>query len=112
MDIIGRDDGNVALYPNWKVNKVIHNNQWHLIVPSLAQIWHMIAKTCIHAQERDFWKWTGNASGRFSFKSSWEAPRLESQKFELHPIIWYHAHCPKMSSCLLRALQDKLLTMD
>ena len=34
------------------------------------------------------------------------------EKFELSKFIWFPSHCPKMTSCLLRALHQKLPTKD
>jgi len=45
-----------------------------------------------------------------SFSSAWNIVRSPSQPFELCNTVWFPSHSPKMACCLLRALNDKLLT--
>ena len=71
-----------------------------------------MTKTDIHAQLVDHWVWTGNSNGLFSFRSAWNICRSEGQVSQLHKLIWFPGHCPKMKIFLLRALSDKLLTKD
>ena len=47
-----------------------------------------------------------------SSPSAWNIVRQHSPPFEFQKLIWYPSHCPKMSICLLIALQHKLLTQD
>jgi len=69
-------------------------------------------KTDIHAQHSDWWKWTANVKENFNFKSGWNLARQPAELFEFHHLIWIPAHCPKMATCLLRALKRKRLTKD
>ena len=58
------------------------------------------------------WQWGPCSSGLFTLKSAWNEVRQSSPAFELASVVWYPHHCPKMSTCLLRTLLDKLLTRD
>ena len=60
--------------------------------------------------ENDNWIWSATTSGRFTYQSACNAVRQPSTIFELAPVVCYPHHSHKMSACLLRALQDKLLT--
>ena len=55
-------------------------------------------------------QWRPHQSGVLSFKSAWKVIRSHSTTFDLANVVWYPNHCPKISTCLLRAVQDKLLT--
>ena len=60
----------------------------------------------------DTWKWTCNDSELCTLASAWEVTRDQAPKFDLYSVVWFPNSCPKMSTCLLRALHDKLLTRD
>jgi len=76
----------------------MHNNQWHMTIPALSQIWPLILKTDIHAQLQDFfWKWTDTHDEICSFASAWNCSRHVPEEFEWYHLKWYTAACPKMS---------------
>ena len=75
-------------------------------------MWDSILKMDIHAQNSDTWVRTETAKGDFTFKTAWELARQPGETFEFHQLIWIPAHCPKMATCILRALKKKLLTQD
>jgi len=52
----------------------------------------------------------GSYFRKVSFSSAWNIVRNLSPNFELHSIIWFPHHSPKMAYCLLRAMNDRLLT--
>jgi len=50
------------------------------IIPGLSQIWQLVLKMDIHAQRHDSWIWTDSKDGSFSFASTWNLARTETQQ--------------------------------
>jgi len=64
----------------------------------------------------DTWGWgflvlgCCSQQGEFSFNSAWEVVREHHPQFPPYSLIWNPYSSPKMSTCTLRAIHDKLLT--
>ena len=57
----------------------------------------------------NMWLWTATKSGSFSL-SAWNVARDSHPVFVFAPLVWWNLSSPKTACCLLRALQDRLLT--
>ena len=103
----------IAPKNTFKISDIVENNSWHLKDPDLNQVWNRILQhrvPDIHAQGSDSWQWSLTESGEFSFRSACDKIRCPGSKFMLYDLIWFPNHSPKMSTCLLRAVTDKLPT--
>ena len=56
------------------------------------------------------WEWKGNRRGEFSFSYCWDLMRIKNPEWPFYSITWFPNHCSKLSICLVRAIQGKLLT--
>jgi len=90
---------------------------WEAAVhPMDSYIWKYIANVRhipslhMHQEDSGNWVWTASPNGQFSCSSAWNIVRSQSQPFDLCNIVWFPSYSPKMACCLLRALNDRLLT--
>ena len=97
-DHIGRLNRDMIRNPCWTVSTLIQGNSWRLTIPSLTNVWSLIPRTDIHAQDVDYWLWTAASKGIFTFKSAWILTRQTSTELECHRVIWFPSHYPKWQS--------------
>jgi len=77
----------------------------------LNPVWNIVSQQPIPQNvNEDSWKWRGGSSGLFSFHPAWDVVRQRQDPYQLASMIWFPSSSPKMATCLLRALQNKLLT--
>jgi len=104
LDISGRQQPPLSSQ-NWLVSDIIDTGKWCIRESVLMPYWNEIQSAVIHS---------GPASGSGLIRpiAAWEIVRDKGQVFQFYSLIWTPNTCPKMSVCALRALQNKLLTVD
>lgn len=108
-DLLPHGMSHMSYTYDWKVDRLIIDNQWSLVIPSLNSLWSSISKLNISAHE-DYWRWSPSSNGLFSFSSAWDSIRSSSAAFPYHNVVWFPSNSPKMACCLLKGLLDRLPT--
>jgi len=106
-----------SVWATWMQKHYCKNlSMWKLLSTLWTHIWkdtanvRQIALWHRHQEDSGIWVWTASPNGQFSFFSAWNIVRSPSQPFDLCNTVWFPSHSPKMACCLLRALNDRLLT--
>jgi len=87
VDLLGRNNWTVS---DHRVSSIIHHNQWHMTLPELSHIWHLVLETDMNENEEDTWQWTASSDGVFSFCSAWQiASGGPMQVFNLYSVVWF-----------------------
>ena len=97
------------------VTDMVVEGDWYMKDPQLQSVWPLIQSQAIPdtlADISDTQSWTLSKTGMFSFNSAWELARESSALFQVSNMVWFNNDSPKMALCLLRAIYNKLLTMD
>jgi len=102
---------------SWRVSHIIQLDNWWMRDDFLQPVWHIIQSQQVPNSASVI---SDNGSGQaqgglFTFSSAWVVVRLLTgavirSQFQFVNMIWYPNNNPKMSICLLRTLQGKLLT--
>jgi hypothetical protein len=94
------------------VSSLITNHSWKHRLNFIPINSHAeIRKIHIHQDmEHDFWWWLPTKQGQFSLKSAWSIFRTKHTEFEWSTVVWDKSCAPKMSTCAMLAIRDKLQT--
>jgi hypothetical protein len=111
-DIIQQGPSPHLSYSNdWKVRKLLISNQWSFNIPILNPMMASILNIRI-TEDDDIWNWTYSSDGKFSLHSAWDSLREHAEEFPYYKEIWFPSNTPKMASCLLKGMLDRLPTRE
>ena len=111
IDYFDHDVPNLSNTTHMKVSYIINEHQWSLNIPAISTIWNSIINVDISDYE-DYWIWRITKDGKFSLFSAWNKVRHSDQIFTFHDVVWFSNSSPKMATCLLKALLNRLPTRD
>jgi mannosylglycoprotein endo-beta-mannosidase len=107
VDLLGEE---LTITPGtelWKVSNIVRNGEWDTSSIIFNQFQASISYVCISETE-DSWEWKGTTSGSFTLASAWDKIRERGNIFDLFNMVWFPYGSPKMSSCVLKAIKDRL----
>jgi len=91
---------------NSATDSILDSRTWKFLTESRGNALRHMPKN----MHTDSWEWKGNSRGEFSFSNCWDLMRIKYPEWPFYSITWFLNHCPKLSVCLVRAIQGKLLT--
>jgi hypothetical protein len=112
IDNVGWNAMTVLRGSDKKVSDLISNNKWKQNINFVPTQYHQtIHNINIQPQmEKDHWKWIPSNNGQYTLKSAWNQLRNKQSELFWTKIIWGKGCAPKMSTCALLAIQNKLKT--
>lgn len=99
---------------NIKVSTLTENNEWKNYLNYIPIHYHnTVHNIKIDNQLRhDYWFWLPSNDGQFNLNSAWDRIRSKHTKVKWSKVIWDNKYAPKMSTCSLLAILNKLNTKD